>query len=105
MKVADQDWRHEKHPAIGNNITKLETVKHCLNAVKRVWFFTDRILVTLNVNDDDDVSVHQKVYKDICLFTVYTVQLSVHPCCLQRKLKRRMLQYIMKQPLTLQYTD
>jgi len=32
---------------------QLETVQHCLSAVKRVLTFTDCILVTLNVNDDD----------------------------------------------------
>jgi len=30
------------------------TVQHCLSAVKRVWSFTECILVTLNGNDDDD---------------------------------------------------
>jgi len=33
---------------------ELTTVQHCLSAVKRVLSFADFILVTLNVNEDND---------------------------------------------------
>jgi len=36
------------------SLWQLRTVPHCLSAVKRVRSFTDCVLVTLNVNDDDD---------------------------------------------------
>jgi len=33
---------------------QLGSFQLCLSAVKRVWSFTDYILVTLNVNEEDD---------------------------------------------------
>jgi len=36
------------------------TVQHCLNAVERVWSFTDYVLVTLNDDDDDYSSVERE---------------------------------------------
>jgi len=57
-----KSWRQEEHPAIGNKhnchitrlfLEQLRAVKHCLSAVKRVWSFTDGVLATLKVNDDD----------------------------------------------------
>jgi len=51
---------------------QLGTVQHCLGAVKRVWFFTDCILVTLNVNDDVDVALQPLYYlkTNIALYIV-----------------------------------
>jgi len=53
-------WRQEEHLAKGNKqscqINRFRFDNWCLSAVKRVWFFTDCVLVTLNVNDDEDLA-------------------------------------------------
>jgi len=38
---------------INGGVLHLPTVQHCLSAVRRLLFFMDFILVTLNVNDGD----------------------------------------------------
>jgi len=45
---------------------QLGTVQHCLMVVWRVWFFTDCILVTLSVNDDDEPSFQLCIIRDLC---------------------------------------
>jgi len=39
---------------ISGGVSQLETVQHCLSAVRRVWFFMDCILLTLNINNNDN---------------------------------------------------
>jgi len=45
-----------KMPYNRMSVWQLGTVQHCVSGVKRVWFFTDCIIMTLGVNDDDDDS-------------------------------------------------
>jgi len=59
----NKSWRHQGHPAMEKqncNINEmpfwqLGTIQDCLSVVMRVWFFTDCVLVTLNIIDDDDI--------------------------------------------------
>jgi len=85
-----KSWRKEGHPVNGNtescrmvnqvSLDIWESVfrvpstarkcEHCLSAVEKALSFSDCVLVTLNVNDDDDV------LRGICLgddFECHTV--------------------------------
>jgi len=46
IEISGEVWRN------------LEAVQQCFSAVMRVWSFMDCVLVTLNINEDDDIDMN-----------------------------------------------